>query len=178
MAADTRERQLWWRHLLSILVAPVVMALVIPASILNWHLRMPNLGSPLAAGLVVVGAALIAMGLALMIWSVLLFDRVGKGTLGVGKTMGEPVHLVVRGPYRHVRNPMITGVLCLLLGEAAVFASGWLLLWFAIFLAGIASLIRFWEEPHLVERYGSSYVDYRANVPRWIPRISAWTPTG
>ena len=30
---------------------------------------------------------------------------------------------------------MITGVLCMLLGEAAVTASGWLLGWFAIFFA-------------------------------------------
>ncbi|HZC92621.1 MAG TPA: isoprenylcysteine carboxylmethyltransferase family protein [Mycobacterium sp.] len=176
MVADTRQRRLWWRHLISILVAPVVMALLIPASILNWHIRMPDLGSPLIAGLVVVGGLLIAVGLGLMIWTVLLFDREGKGTLGVGKAMGEPVHLVLQGPYRHVRNPMITGVLCILLGEAAVLASGWLLLWFAIFFAGIANVIRFWEEPHLAQRYGSAYLDYRANVPPWIPRISAWTP--
>jgi protein-S-isoprenylcysteine O-methyltransferase Ste14 len=36
--------------------------------------------------------------------------------------------------------------------------------------------IRFWEEPHLAQRYGSEYLDYRQNVPRWIPRISAWAP--
>jgi protein-S-isoprenylcysteine O-methyltransferase Ste14 len=111
----------------------------------------------------------------LLIWTVVLFDRVGKGTLGLGRVMGEPVHLVVRGPYRHVRNPMITGVLCILLGEAAVTASGALLLWFAIFLAFQTTVIPFWEEPHLVKRFGSEYVDYRRNVPRWIPRISAWT---
>jgi protein-S-isoprenylcysteine O-methyltransferase Ste14 len=70
---------------------------------------------------------------------------------------------------------MITGVLCILLGEAAVLASGWLLLWFAIFFVCIASFIRLWEEPHLAQRYGSAYLDYRGNVPRWIPRISAWT---
>jgi protein-S-isoprenylcysteine O-methyltransferase Ste14 len=91
--------------------------------------------------------------------------------------MGEPVHLVVVGPYRHVRNPMITGVLAILLGEAAVAASGWLLLWFAIFLTIQLIAIRFWEEPHLVQRYGDEYLEYRQHVPRWIPRISAWTPS-
>lgn len=178
MTTNTRERRLWWRHLISFLVAPVTMTIIIPASIVNWRVHLPDLGSPLIAGLVSVGGLLIVGGLGMLIWTVRLFDREGKGTLGVGKVMGEPIHLVVQGPYRHVRNPMITGVLCILLGEAAVFASSWLLLWFAIFFAGIASVIRFWEEPHLVERYGNSYVNYRANVPRWIPRISAWTPTG
>jgi protein-S-isoprenylcysteine O-methyltransferase Ste14 len=108
---------------------------------------------------------------------VLLFDREGKGTLGVGKVLGEPVHLVVQGPYRHVRNPMISGVLAILLGEAAVAVSGWLLGWFAIFFVCLATFIRFWEEPHLAARYGSDYVNYRQNVPAWIPRISAWTPS-
>jgi protein-S-isoprenylcysteine O-methyltransferase Ste14 len=72
---------------------------------------------------------------------------------------------------------MITGVLCILLGEAAATASGWLLGWFAIFLTFQLIAIRFWEEPHLVKRFGSEYVDYRRNVPRWIPRISAWEPS-
>src|SRR6202040_4204115 len=176
MGAETRERRLWWRHLISFLVAPVTMTIVIPASIVNWpHVHMPDLGSPLIVGLAFVGGLLIACGLGLLIWTVLLFDREGKGTLGVGKVMGEPVDLVVQGPYRHVRNPMITGVLCILLGEAAVTASGSLLGWFAVFLTFQATAIRFWEEPHLVGRYGDEYVDYRRNVPRWIPRIMPWT---
>ena len=133
MVTNTRKRRLWWRHLISFLIAPVTMTLVIPASIVNWRVDAPDLGSPLIAGLVAAGGLLIAGGLSLLIWTVLLFDREGKGTLGVGNVLGEPVNLVVRGPYRHVRNPMITGVLCILLGEAAVLASGWLLLWFAIF---------------------------------------------
>jgi protein-S-isoprenylcysteine O-methyltransferase Ste14 len=178
MVAETHERRLWWRHLISFLIAPVTMTVLIPASIVGWSdLHMPDLSSPLIAGLVTIGGLLIAGGLSLLVWTVLLFDRVGEGTLGVGKALGEPVHLVLVGPYRHVRNPMITGVLCILLGEAAVAASGWLLLWFAIFFACLATFIRFWEEPHLAQRYGGYYVNYRQNVPAWIPRVSAWTPT-
>jgi protein-S-isoprenylcysteine O-methyltransferase Ste14 len=176
MAADARERRLWWRHLISILVFPVTMTLVIPALIVIPENVRPHLSSPLGVGLAIVGGVLIAGGLGMWMWTVLLFHRVGKGTLGVGNVMGEPVHLVVAGPYRHVRNPMITGVLAILLGEAAVAASGGLLLWFAIFLTIMLIAIRFWEEPHLAQRYGSEYLDYRQNVPRWIPRISAWAP--
>ena len=175
MVTNTHQRRLWWRHLLSILVAPVTMTLVIPALIVTAAgVRLPDRGSSAMVALALVGALLIAGGLALMVWTIVLFDRIGKGTLGVGPVLGEPVHLVVRGPYRHVRNPMITGVLCVLLGEAAVTASGWLLGWFAIFFAVLATVIRFWEEPHLVQRYGAEYVEYRRNVPRWIPRLSPW----
>ncbi len=174
MTEKTRDRRLWWRHLISFLVAPVTMTLVIPGLIvIAAGVRAPEMSSPATIGLVIAGGVLIAVGVALLIWTVALFDRVGKGTLGVGRVLGEPVHLVVRGPYRHVRNPMITGVVCILLGEAAVTASGWLLLWFAVFSAVQAIVIRLWEEPHLVKRFGSEYVEYRQNVPRWIPRISA-----
>ena len=85
-------------------------------------------------------------------------------------------YLVVRGPYRHVRNPMITGVLAIVLGEAAIAASGWLLLWFAIFFAMLTTVIRVWEEPHLARQLGGEYFNYR-NVPRWIPRLSPWEPS-
>jgi protein-S-isoprenylcysteine O-methyltransferase Ste14 len=178
MVADTRERRLWWRHLISVLLFPVTVTIVIPALIMPWaDVRAPDLGAPLAVGLVTVGGVLIAVGLGLVIWTVVLFDRVGRGTLGLGELMGEPVRLVVRGPYRHVRNPMISGVLCILLGEAAIAASVSLLLWFAIFLTVQATAIRLWEEPHLARRFGGEYLDYRRNVPRWIPRLSAWPPS-
>lgn len=179
MVTHTRQRRLWWRHLMSVLLFPVTVTLIVPALIvIPAGLRGQHLGAALTAALITVGCLLIAAGLSLMIWTNVLFDRVGEGTLGLGPVMGEPVHLVVRGPYRHVRNPMITGVLCILLGEAAITASAALLAWFAIFFAFQAAAIRFWEEPHLTKRYGAEYVDYRRNVPRWIPRISAWTPAG
>lgn len=162
---------------MSVLLFPVTVTLLVPALIVGpTGVHTPHLDVALTAGLITIGCLLIAAGVALMIWTNVLFDRVGEGTLGLGNVMGEPVHLVVRGPYRHVRNPMITGVLCILLGEAAVTAQGSLLLWFAIFFTFQAIAIRFWEEPHLIERYGGEYVDYRGNVPRWIPRVSSWDP--
>jgi protein-S-isoprenylcysteine O-methyltransferase Ste14 len=175
--AEKGQRRLWWRHVISVLIAPVTMTLVIPASIAaSTGLRPPHLGTPLTVVLVIAGGVLIAAGLVLLIWTVFLFDRVGKGTLGVGSVLGEPVNLVLHGPYRHVRNPMITGVLCILLGEAVATASGWLLLWFAVFGTVQATVIRFWEEPHLTRKFGHDYVRYCRHVPRWIPRISAWQP--
>ncbi len=178
MTTDTPrgERRLWWRHLVSVLAFPVTMAIVVPGVIVaGAGVRLPTVDSGPAVAAVIAGAVLIGGGLALMIWTVVLFDRFGAGTLGIGSVMGEPVQLVVRGPYRHVRNPMITGVLWILLGEAVVTLSGWLLGWFALFLALQTVAIRWWEEPHLIDRYGEVYRQYRRHVPRWIPRLTAWT---
>lgn len=173
----TLERRLFWRHVLSFLLAPVTMTLVIPGLIVLWaDVRMPDLTSPLQVVLVIVGALLIASGVGMLFWTVYLFDRVGKGTLGVGEVMGQPVNLVVRGPYRHVRNPMISGVCAILIGEAALLASGWLLLWAAIFFTMLTTSIQIWEEPHLTRRFGEDYLTYRRNVPRWIPQWTAWDP--
>jgi len=174
----TTQRRLWWRHLLSFMIAPVVMTVLIPLSIADsTGVRAPDLTSPARTGMAIVGGLLIVVGLGLFVWTVVLFDRTGKGTLGFGNLLGEPVHLVVRGPYRHVRNPMISGVLCVLLGEAAITASTWLLMWSVTFFGVLTVFIRWGEEPHLKKRYGDPYLEYWRNVPRWIPRPSAWNPS-
>jgi protein-S-isoprenylcysteine O-methyltransferase Ste14 len=155
-----------WRHARAVGLLPVVVAVVVPAIIL-W-----------AAGEVAVspwlalpGAILIALGLVLVAWTVRLFARIGRGTLAPWDPTSR---LVVRGPYRHVRNPMISGVLAVLLGEAAFFGSVGLLLWFAAVFAVNAVYLPLVEEPGLRKRFGPKYDAYRANVPRWLPRLRPW----
>jgi protein-S-isoprenylcysteine O-methyltransferase Ste14 len=120
---------------------------------------------------VVVGVVLIGIGLALIVRTVALFAAVGGGTLAPWDPTSR---LVVRGPYRRVRNPMISGVLFVLLGEAAAFGSVALLVWFLAVFALNAVYIPLVEEPGLVERFGADYERYRRHVPRWLPRLSAW----
>ena len=122
--------------------------------------------------LILAGAVLLGFGLGFLIWTVWLFDRVGEGALAVG----SPVNLVVRGPYRHVRNPMMTAVFCLQLGTAALLASPWLLAWFAVFCTAVLVAVPVIEEPHLLKRFGADYEAYRRQVPHWIPRVTAWKP--
>ena len=82
--------------------------------------------------------------------------------------------LVVRGIYRHVRNPMISGVFCILLGEAVAFGSLPLLGWFGFVVAVNMIYIPLVEEPGLARRFGDDYLLYKQNVSRWIPRLTAW----
>ncbi len=119
------------------------------------------------------GLALIAAGLALWVWTVRLLARIGRGTLAPW----DPTRrLVVEGPYRHVRNPMISAVLCVLLGEASLFGSVALLLWFGVFFALNYVGFLAYEEPGLERRFGGEYLEYKRNVPRWIPRRAPWSP--
>jgi protein-S-isoprenylcysteine O-methyltransferase Ste14 len=157
-----------WRHVLAIGMLPFVVTVVVPG-LVAWR----N-GAELAAWqLALLGVALIALGLALVAWTVALFARVGRGTLAPWDPTSR---LVVVGPYRHVRNPMISGVLAILLGEAALFASTPLLVWFAVVFTVNAIYFPLVEEPGLRKRFGEEYDAYRANVPRWLPRLHPWEP--
>ena len=97
-------------------------------------------------------------GLGMLVWTVVLFDRVGEGALAIG----SPVKLVVRGPFRHVRNPMMSGVFCIQLGTAIATASPWLFGWFLVFFTCVLIAIRGVEEPHLRSRFGADYEEYLA----------------
>lgn len=163
-----------WRTFRAILIAPVTVAVVIPAVItLSGGARSrPGLPTWLTAAAVVIGAVLIALGISLLAWTVWLFHTTGKGTLA---PFDPPKRLVVRGPYRHVRNPMITGVVSILFGEALALRSPGLLIWAATFLLFNVIYFPLVEEPGLSKRFGPSYDEYRRSVPRWLPRARAWS---
>ncbi len=115
------------------------------------------------------------VGLVLSGWSVLLFARVGQGTAA---PWDPPRRFVVLGPYRHVRNPMISGVMFLLVAEALALRSWPLAVWCLLFAVGNAVYIPFREERTLAKRYGHDYALYKENVPRWLPRPTPWSPPG
>jgi protein-S-isoprenylcysteine O-methyltransferase Ste14 len=115
-----------------------------------------------------IGASLILIGFALVAWTVALFVRVGRGTLAPWDPTSR---LVVRGPYRYMRNPMITGVGVVLAGEALFFRSWGIALELAMFVVVNAVYFPLLEEPGLRRRFGTEYEEYRARVPRWLPRV-------
>jgi protein-S-isoprenylcysteine O-methyltransferase Ste14 len=164
-----------WKHLRAVLLLPFLVTVVIPGTIvyLNgvatfglWQ-RYPAT----RVGLPILGCVFICLGLILMVATNRLFVMVGKGTLA---PWNPPQRLVVQGIYRHVRNPMISGVFCVLLGEAILAASVPLFIWFVVFVITNAIYIPLVEEPGLVKRFGEDYLTYKQNVPRWIPRLKAW----
>jgi protein-S-isoprenylcysteine O-methyltransferase Ste14 len=69
---------------------------------------------------------------------------------------------------------MISGVCLILLGEAMLAASWPLLCWFILFVLGNVVWLPWHEEPRLEKRFGEDYRQYKANVPRWIPRLRPW----
>jgi protein-S-isoprenylcysteine O-methyltransferase Ste14 len=120
---------------------------------------------------IVLAAALIAAGTAPLFESMKRFVIVGRGTL-VPAVPTE--RLVVSGFYRRMRNPMYTGLLVVLVGEAILFESRDLVLYIAAIWLGTHLFVCFYEEPTLTRRYGVEYLRFKKHVPRWIPRLRPW----
>ncbi len=115
------------------------------------------------------GVALLVVGLLLFLASLRRFASEGKGTLA---PWDPPRALVLRGPYRFVRNPMISGVIFILFGEALALLS----LPHGVFLILNLVYIPLMEEPQLERRFGESYREYRRHVRRFLPRLRPWDP--
>ena len=108
-------------------------------------------------------------------WSVAVFMRFGEGTAA---PWDPPRRFVVRGPYRHVRNPMILGIFLMLLCETLVFRSWAIASWLGAFVVGNLIYIPLFEEKGLAMRFGADYVTYTRHVPRWVPRPGGWPTAG
>jgi protein-S-isoprenylcysteine O-methyltransferase Ste14 len=153
------------KTLLFTIVVPGTVTILIPGLLLGWG-SVPaavDIGTLRLLGLVpfLVGAGFYLR----CAWD---FVVAGRGTPA---PIDAPKHLVVRGLYRLVRNPMYVGVLSCVGGEAIVFGSARLLIYAAVLFVSFHTFITVYEEPTLRQLFGASYEQYCAAVPRWIPRV-------
>ncbi|HXV85454.1 MAG TPA: isoprenylcysteine carboxylmethyltransferase family protein [Gemmatimonadales bacterium] len=115
------------------------------------------------------GMAMATAGAALALWCILSFALIGKGTPA---PFDPPRRLVVRGPYRYVRNPMYLGASLALAGAALVYGTGVLWAYAAAFLGVMHLMVVWYEEPTLRRSFGDEYKEYCRRVRRWLPRPS------
>jgi protein-S-isoprenylcysteine O-methyltransferase Ste14 len=160
------------RHLLSFAILPFTMAVLIPW----WIARQAGVTPALAqsAGeLAIQSTGLIVLGVGLVLFTASLrrFATEGEGTLA---PWDPPRKLVLRGPYRYVRNPMISGLIFVLFGEALLLLSRPHAEWAATFLVVNLIYIPLLEEPMLQARFGDDYREYCRHVRRIVPRFSPW----
>ncbi len=157
---------------------PVAVLLVLPGILLaatGWPRSAWDLGPLLNGLLSAAGLALVGGGLTLMIASIRLFHSRGEGTL---VPWDPPVNMVVRGIYRHVRNPMHAGLFGVLFGEGLLLRSTGILILAAVVVFSHLVYIPLLEERGLEARFGEAYREYKRHVPRWIPRGRPWEPEG
>jgi Putative protein-S-isoprenylcysteine methyltransferase len=154
------------------LILPVTVTVIIPVlAILGFNNHLLAFDSALSGAMLAIGTFLIVLGLGFVIYTNQAFFRIGKGTLA---PWDPPKKLVVAGAYRYVRNPMISGILMIVLGETLIFASIELFALFILFFIVNHVYFVYSEEPGLVKRFGDDYILYKKNVPRWVPRLKPW----
>ncbi|HEX6711738.1 MAG TPA: isoprenylcysteine carboxylmethyltransferase family protein [Thermoleophilaceae bacterium] len=148
--------------LVFLLVAPGVVAGLVPYWLTGWDSDDP----PLV--LVVAGAVLVVAGAAVLLHAFARFVFEGIGTPA---PVAPTDRLVVGGAYRYVRNPMYLAVGSVIAGQALLLGRPVLFAWLAIFALLVGAFVHVYEEPTLAARYGEPYDEYRRRVPRWLPRM-------
>jgi len=111
---------------------------------------------------VIVGSA----GVLIALSCIFTFVSIGRGTPA---PFDPPRRLVIRGPYRFVRNPMYIGAGLALAGAALFYQAVSLLVYTSAFLLVSHLFVAMYEEPTLVATFGQGYEAYRRRVRRWLP---------
>ena len=161
----------WWplvKTIIFTVLVPGTVTIILPYLFLTNQIispRCPSLNNPFSY-LAICG---IVMGAAVSLKCAWDFALKGRGT---PSPVDPPKELLVRGPYRYMRNPMYTGIILILFGEALLFCSRHLLLYGIVMLAAFHLFVILYEEPALTKKFGDSYQNYCQDVPRWLPKFS------
>ena len=73
-----------------------------------------------------------------------------------------------------MRNPIYIAVVAVILGQGILFGDWRLMTYGGLMWLAFHAFVLTYEEPVLAQQFGVQYEDFRANVPRWIPRLSPW----
>ena len=138
----------------------------LPGRFLSWSgiVAPASTGAPQVAGMIMV-----TIGTAIALWCVFTFVFIGKGTPA---PFDPPKKLVVRGPYRFVRNPMYIGAGMTLAGAALYYESLSVFIYTCLFFLITHLFVVLYEEPTLRRTFGDDYEAYCRRVRRWIPNRS------
>lgn len=163
-----RERNAVLGSLAFLIVAPGIVAGVVPWLLTGWQFTpLPAWWAPLR----VLGVVMVAIGFVVLIRAFARFAVEGRGTPA---PIAPTEKLIVTGEYRYVRNPMYVAVLVSILGQALLFGAASVAIYAFLVWLAVATFVRFYEEPTLTRQYGQQYLDYKAAVPAWIPRLRPW----
>lgn len=156
------------RSLLSALILPFNVVVVVPVILLMIFSDTTTVSSQTEIILKLISVPFFLTGSLLLTSTVYLFYKKGRGTLA---PWDPTTTLVTDGPYKKVRNPMISAVFFLLIAEVLFFRSLPLVIWCTFFITINAVYMPLVEEPRLEKRFGEQYREYKERVPRWFPKL-------
>ncbi len=129
---------------------------------------------PIPAVRVTLAVGLSLFGLLFGVWSIVVQNRIGKGgPLEVAGIEVSPKtqNLVVTGPYKYTRNPMLFGA-CVYYFAIAVYLNSVIAVAAVVFFKTFMLIfVKLTEEPRLLKDFGKDYEEYRQRVSMFVP----WT---
>jgi protein-S-isoprenylcysteine O-methyltransferase Ste14 len=118
-----------------------------------------------------VGFVVVAVGEVVRFWGVAYAGSLTRVTGSVGAP-----EVIMAGPFVRVRNPLYVGNLLTYVGIGIMSNAlvPWLVLVAAIWFSFQYYQIVMAEEEFLEKEFGTAYLEFKRNVPRFIPRVSAY----
>jgi len=154
--------------LLVLVLAPSIIYLI--TSLYDNVLRLEIIPNPTIRWIII--AVLLLIGIIYAISSLVIQNRVGEGgpvELGKIEISPKTKHLVVSGPYRNTRNPMLFGAFLLYLAYALLINSTTALVLVCVLFVFMLTVVVPMEEKRLLKDFGDQYVAYRKRVSMFIP---------
>ena len=117
----------------------------------------------------IIAIIILVIGFFFAIWSNIEIFRTGKGS-PVPLKGTHTSELVIKGPYKYSRNPMVFGYILFWIGLGFIFNSLFLTIGFSAFITiFLIVIVKLWEEKNMTKRFGKSYLDYKERVSFLIP---------
>jgi protein-S-isoprenylcysteine O-methyltransferase Ste14 len=108
---------------------------------------------------------------ALALATALLLFKSGHVVISDGKHGQLPISLLRTGGFRYVRHPLYLGCLLVYLGLGVATASLFSLVFLAVVIGPFYNFIATYEENLLASLFGESYLAYRQQTGKWLPKL-------
>jgi steroid 5-alpha reductase family enzyme len=135
---------------------------------------------PITGARVTLAIGLSLFGFLFGLWSIVVQNKVGKGgPLEIAGLEVSPKteNLVVTGPYKYCRNPMLFGACVFYYGVAVYLNSPSATALVTLFMTFMLIFVKLSEEPRLLKDFGADYEEYRRRVSMFVPWRQTKTST-
>jgi len=154
--------------LLVIVLVPSIIYII--TSLFDNVYRFEIIRNPIIKWIIII--ILLITGLIFGIWSVIIQNTIGEGgpvEIGNIEISPKTKNLVVSGPYKNTRNPMLFGTFLIYLAFAIFINSiTSVVIVCAIFVFMLTVVVKM-EEKRLLKDFGNQYEEYRKKVSMFIP---------